>query len=49
LYKNGNLKAEDHETVIRKLKEINQDSDREMTAKRTKSLIENPFRQFKVQ
>jgi hypothetical protein len=41
LYKNINLKAEEYETLVKKLKEINQSADR---AKHAEALIENHFR-----
>jgi hypothetical protein len=47
LYKNRNSKAERYETLVRKLKEINLDADREVITKHAESLIENHCKQFK--
>jgi hypothetical protein len=44
LYENRYLKAEGYETLVRKLKEINPDADREILADHAESLIENHFR-----
>jgi hypothetical protein len=46
-YENINLKAEGYETLVRILKKITPDADREMIDKHAESLIENHFKKLK--